>query len=262
MSTFFKSFFKGLYQVIFRPTWTDLVIGTIVIAIMMYLVGGPARGATIEVVPLSGKPFASVITVTGGFGEGDDRAFRAKLASAPQPAIVSFNSPGGLLSVGLDIGERIKERGMPTVVPDLMTCASACAFAWLSGSPRYLGKTGRVGFHGVYEVNREVSRSGNAVLGAYLGRLGMSSSAIIYMTSAPPEQLEWLTKAQAARYSIAFIQDNPAMVSAAKWPDPPSAKPPELSPLHYYLGTGVLAVVNAFQSQQQAIHERDYGPRQ
>jgi hypothetical protein len=107
------------------------------IAVMLLLpVAASADAATIEMVPLKDKPFKAVITVSAKFEFGDQNTFRTKLASAPQPSIVAFNSPGGALAVGIDIGEQIRARKLVTFVPSLMTCASACALAWLAGWPR------------------------------------------------------------------------------------------------------------------------------
>jgi hypothetical protein len=207
----------------------------------------------VTVVPLKGGTYKSVITVTGAFKQGDEKIFSQKLALAEQPAIVSFNSSGGAISVAFSIGEQIRARKLVTFVPEGWTCASACALAWLGGWPRYM--QGKVGFHAAYEPgpNHEVSSTGNALVGAYLAKLGEPMSAIVFVTTAPPESMRWLTKAEGMKVDIGFEDTNPTAMKApapvaaryavpAKWPDVP---PPALAPSE---GTPVVAVSEPCES--------------
>jgi hypothetical protein len=196
-----------------------------IIAVLGFFLGaGSADAATVEVVLLKDKLYKSVITVTGKFELGDQNTFRTKLASAPQPSIVAFNSPGGALAVGIDIGELIKAAKLPTYVPSMMTCASACALAWLAGGPRYM--QGKVGFHAAGDgPKHNVSSVGNALAGAYLNKLGMGYRAIVYMTtpSPAPNTVEWLTRAQGLMVGIYFVADDPTAIKAPAPPAPQAA---------------------------------------
>jgi hypothetical protein len=147
-----------------------------------------------------------IVSVRGTFAEGDDAQFR-KLAATIDRAVVVLDSGGGNLQAGLEIGRAIKLRGFATAVPPSSLCASACALAWLAGSPRLLDATSKLGFHAAYRiVDGKASESGsaNAVVGAYLNQLGMSEKAVIYVTSAPPEGIEWLTSDTADQVGIPF----------------------------------------------------------
>jgi hypothetical protein len=224
--------------------WTTEVVRTVIaggaaggvmrtaIAALLLLLPVAADAATIEVVPLKDKQFRSIITITGKINDGDHRAFRDKLSSAPQPAIVAFNSPGGHLIAGLNIGEQIKAAGLATLVPSMMTCASACALAWLAGSPRYM--QGKVGFHAVFnEKDHEISSVGNAVTGAYLNKLGLQYPAIVFITTAPPSTVEWLTKARAMNVGIVFNGDDPTSAPAVKEAAAPAIKEENWRPLGF-----------------------------
>jgi hypothetical protein len=46
---------------------------------------------------------------------------------------------------------------------------------------------------------------GNAILGSYLTRLGLSYSAIAYATQARPNEMKWLTADDAKRVGIPVI---------------------------------------------------------
>ena len=150
----------------------------------------------------NGRP--DVIFVVGDFNLGDERKF-IHTAIDSENAMVVFQSPGGSSLAGIEIGAAIHLKGFATFVPDGVQCASACALAWLGGRVRYMSNTSQVGFHAAYVENggrAAVSSAGNALVGAYLSQLNLAASAIVYITEAPPEGMQWLSFADAQRYGI------------------------------------------------------------
>src|SRR5260370_23709701 len=119
-----------------------------------------ARAATVDVVSLGpNKP--SLVTVSGTFDLNDKDIFLRKIGSLSR-AIVAFDSDGGSLVAGLQIGEIIRLKNFTTVVLDQTRCASSCALAWLGGTRRFMGSTARIGFHAAYNgETREVTSTGN-----------------------------------------------------------------------------------------------------
>jgi hypothetical protein len=116
------------------------------------------------------------LLIAGPIVSGDAAKFKRTIA-AETPSIVVFDSPGGALVEGLEIGEMISARKMDTLVPEKTMCASACALAWLGGGKRFLDPTARIGFHAAYIRSGEYVREtgvGNALVGAYLANLGLS----------------------------------------------------------------------------------------
>lgn len=96
-------------------------------------------------------------------------------------------------------------RNFTTLVPDGMVCASACAIAWLGGTQRFMGRSSRIGFHAAFLVQDgrpEEKGAANAVLGSYLGQLGMSDRAILYMTQAGPTSMSWLSLDEAKELDV------------------------------------------------------------
>ncbi|WP_042778667.1 hypothetical protein [Sinorhizobium fredii] len=175
----------------------------------------PIRAAEIAREP--GSDGIEIVSVTGTFNDGDDADFR-KLAATIDRAVVVLNSGGGNLHAGLEIGRAIRLRGFATAVPPDALCASACALTWLAGSPRLLDDTSKLGFHAAYRlINGQASEYGaaNALVGAYLNQLGLNDKAVFYITSAPPEGVEWLTANTAATVGISY--------------EPVSVKAPEAS---------------------------------
>ncbi len=147
---------------------------------------------------------ATRVFVTGSFVAGKDKEFIKQIVGLDD-ALVVFSSEGGSIDVGFQIGKAIRLKGFATLVEDGQMCASACALAWLGGQKRYMGATAKVGFHAAYEMRDSGPYErgyGNALVGAYLTNLGFSQPAIVYMTSPPPQGMNWLTFEQAAELGI------------------------------------------------------------
>jgi SPOR domain len=160
-----------------------------------------ANAASIVVLPL-GQNKSSLVVITGTIDLADKDEFLRKIAPL-QSAIVSFSSDGGSLLAGLQIGETIRLKNFSTLVPDQARCASSCALAWLGGTRRFMGSRAQVGFHAAYDgQTHEVTSSGNALMGAYLNKIGLPYSAVIYITSAAPDSISWLSKPDAEKLGI------------------------------------------------------------
>lgn len=162
-----------------------------------------ASAATIELTEGErGEP--NVITFEGEVVTGDELTF-VHLVLEAGDGIVIFDSPGGDLWTGLEIGRAIRLMGFDTLVPSGSSCKSACAIAWLGGENRYMAADGAVGFHAAYvegEAGALETGAGNAVIGAYLYSLGLSFPTINALTSAPPEGMLYLTCDEAKRMGI------------------------------------------------------------
>lgn len=163
----------------------------------------PAASATISIVHRD--PAGTLVGVEGDLNLADGEKF-ATLVRPLGNSIVLFNSRGGSLLAGLRIGQLIRSRGFGTLVPDDDVCASACALAWLGGNYRLLGPKAHLGFHAAYMNDGgagRVSGSGNALVGAYLDRLGLSDDAIYELTDSAPADIHWLDVRGARRLGIA-----------------------------------------------------------
>lgn len=162
----------------------------------------PAHPAEMHVT--TGADGLTYIKVEGDFEIGDDTDF-IKLALPLDKATVSLNSNGGNLSAGLGIGRAIRLKEFFTLVPVNGICASACGLAWLGGVRRYVSDGSSVGFHAAYiEKDGESKETGmgNALAGAYLNQLGLTQSAIAYVTEAAPQSMKWLTEEEAESLGI------------------------------------------------------------
>jgi hypothetical protein len=163
--------------------------------------------ASISLVPLDNDPAHAIVLVVGNLLPGDDIAFRTQVGRLTK-AVVAFNSDGGNLLAGIAIGKTIRLKSFATVVLDGQRCASACATAWLGGSPRFMASGAHVGFHAAYikQAGRANETGvGNALLGSYLTQIGLSESAVIYITQAAPTEMTWLTLRDAEQIGIEVV---------------------------------------------------------
>jgi len=111
-----------------------------------------------------------------------------------------FRGDGGDGGAAIDIGRTIKARGFATAVTD----NSACAIAWLGGIKRFMGAKAQIGFRRLPapKTARE-SLVGNDSNAHYAAEMGLTPSAIAWMTAKEPDELSILTKAEADRLGIA-----------------------------------------------------------
>jgi hypothetical protein len=203
---------------------------SVVAAIGIGLVAGPSEAAEITVnnPDQDGRVFVDIV---GDIEAGDDKTFHKKVGvlSDPEKVVVTLTSDGGQFVTAFLVGDHIRLTGMTTFVPAGKTCASACAFVWLAGRPRTFGGGARIGFHGVYDA-RSGQQLGlpNALLGTYLGYLGFGYDAVIWMVSAQPKAMHWLTAESAKKYGIDYepLSSRHAVPSAPNAPRPEQLPPP------------------------------------
>ena len=86
-----------------------------------------------------------------------------------------------------------------------VVCASACTIV-LGAVPRdriCLTPNASLGFHAAYDRDTgQETGLGNALVGAYLSRIGLPYSAVAYITSASPDSMSWLSLSDAKERGI------------------------------------------------------------
>ncbi|MGV3555416.1 MAG: hypothetical protein ACO1OD_09180 [Croceibacterium sp.] len=175
----------------------------IVALIASLLLTAPATAGTITLEQDDGIDY---IAIEGEIDERDIAHFQ-RLAIGSETAVVILASPGGALSPALEIGKIIRLKGFTTYVPDDIACTSSCALIWLSGQPRLLSPSSRIGFHASYtlEGGRQLeSGLGNALVGRYLTLLNLPEKAVMFATSASPSQIRWLDPSDSRAAGIDF----------------------------------------------------------
>jgi hypothetical protein len=175
---------------------------------------GVGHAADIHLLPASKTSDGFVaIAIDGTIASGDAAKFDAVTAGY-QNGIVFLNSDGGIAIEGMEIGEAIRARsakpiGLITMVLDGNRCASACALVFAGGLLREMQAHALLGAHAVYVtgtdgVSRETGQ-GNALVGAYLTKLGYSYQTVAAMTSAAPDGMTWLNPAEARQIGLGVL---------------------------------------------------------
>ncbi|WP_316978842.1 COG3904 family protein [Shumkonia mesophila] len=104
----------------------------------------PAGAAGLEVVD---RGAGRVILLAGTIQRSDVAAVTALLENPAPVREVRFDSRGGSLEAGIEIGETIRARRLATRVTAGSVCASACVYAFLGGMIRAVDGGGRIGIH-------------------------------------------------------------------------------------------------------------------
>ena len=160
----------------------------------------PAHAAAITVI-------GGGVYLTGKIEANDNIKFFSSTVTAhlPKGTKVYLDSLGGDVGAGLGIANTIRAEHYETVVERGKTCASMCGLIWLAGAQRWWSPDAHIGFHAIYETGtKAISATGNAVVGAYLARLGFSEAAVRYFTQASPDSMTWLTQADAFHIGLAY----------------------------------------------------------
>ena len=165
-------------------------------SIVFAISGARSQAATISVIP---GPDGAIVSVDGQLINDDGDQFREK-TKALGKVVVVLSGPGGSVKAGITIGHVIRLNRFHSVV--LERCASACALAWLGGSPRSVGPGAQIGFHAAFDQSKQVTSAGNALVGAYLTNMRLPYKAVIYITQAAPTSMSWLTFAAAKENGI------------------------------------------------------------
>ena len=174
------------------------------VAALTVAVSSWSEAAEITSSPLKEGTDVALIVISGEISDGDSEKFR-QVALTSKRAVVFLDSNGGSTIEALEIGKLIKIAGFSTYVSSYAPCNSACSLVWVAGSKRFLGEGGKVGFHATYIENngkRMESGVGNAIVGSYLDQLHLSERAIIFATSAAPDEIKYLTLTNSADSEI------------------------------------------------------------
>jgi ATP-dependent protease ClpP protease subunit len=152
---------------------------------------------------------STLIHLQGEIEPGDDDRIIQLLREHPR-SYVSFDSVGGDLMVGLNIGQALSLHRAGTIVESEAKCTSACALAWLGGAKRLMGRASRIGFHAAPRQQSGASPVEKSDVGAladaYLRRLGLTHDAIAFMKRAAPNSMVWLTPYDARWLRIDIIE--------------------------------------------------------
>jgi hypothetical protein len=139
-----------------------------------------------------------------------------------RPDFVFFNSPGGSLAAGLEMGKMIRRFGLNTLVGGKYkaigkalhsqvttvnngVCYSACAYAFLGGVGRRVMESGSFGVHQFYGAQKDSEASAQitmTLLAEYLNAMGVGRELLTVASLTPSKQMGVLTVKQAQELNV------------------------------------------------------------
>lgn len=134
------------------------------------------------------------LELAGGMPFGTTDAVKKLLNAAPAIKIIHLNSQGGRINEAFQLYKMIKERNLSTYTS--ADCVSACSIAFLAGRERYLGESGRLGFHSVSigGLGGEVVKELNDEVRQTLQARGVPNSFIDRALSTSPKDMWYPSK--------------------------------------------------------------------
>jgi hypothetical protein len=133
------------------------------------------------------------LELAGGMPFGTTDAIKKFLDAAPTVQVIHLNSQGGRLGEAYQLYKTIKERNLTTYTS--ADCVSACSFAFLAGRKRYLGESGRLGFHSTsIGESEKVDKEFNDEVRQTLQTHGVPNSFIDRALSTSPKDMWYPSK--------------------------------------------------------------------
>lgn len=166
-----------------------------------------------------------VITLRGDIDAGAALNFRRALQVAPKAGLLSLDSSGGVVQMGLLIADDVYQRKMATYIPREGGCYSACAYIFLAGGARQAD--GKLGVH-------QISSDTNDLVGAQvsisdiidqLNRFGTPVEVLTAMFKTPPKDMYVFTSEEVTKFKINRIAATAIETTAEVHKATPEAPP-------------------------------------
>lgn len=175
---------------------------------------------------------ASYMIVGGQFESSDKIADFFSAVHSGNPKAIFFDSPGGNVAKAIELGRAIRLLGLPTMQIRSSECASACALAFLGGSPRF-AEPGSIGVHkssfadttGMsVETAVSVVQQMTAEVIAYMTEMGVDPALLQLALQYDSSDIRYLSGSEMLRYRVATNFD------ANGKPEVPAPSVPAVSP--------------------------------
>jgi hypothetical protein len=133
---------------------------------------------------------------------------------------IVFDSPGGIIGGGLELGLVIADYHMTTGVAHGGVCASACVMAWAAGALKSAASDSKVGVHMAAESPQgEVAIDGTMLNIEWLQKTGAPKSVLVGAMSTKPDTIYWLSQDELADWGVKIVQSLAAKPTSSKCSD-------------------------------------------
>jgi hypothetical protein len=163
---------------------------------------------------------AQSIYIDGEISNDDAQRLEAEILARGIPiySTVYFNSPGGSLFGGMELGRVIRKYGFNTSVGKLSAsgnsnddgafCYSACTLAFLGGQFRYFSDNASYGVHRFYsdqpaEEAEAMAQVASAAIITYLAEMGVKADLFVEMTKVGSDTIKTLPLREMLRLGVA-----------------------------------------------------------
>lgn len=154
-----------------------------------------------------------MVLLNGMIAPGDaDRFSRWINALTTEPSGFLLNSPGGSVTDALQIGRKLRDKGLSVTVPKNAICLSACPYVLAGGVDRIVSRTSTVGVHQHYFGENTylpafllVSdiQSGQAEVMTYLSDMGIDPLLMAKALETPPDDIYILVEGEMTGFRLA-----------------------------------------------------------
>ncbi|WP_261526400.1 hypothetical protein [Burkholderia multivorans] len=193
---------------------------TIALAALAFCSSAIAEELQITVAPYSNAEkiieAPTRVLISGEIDADSPRRLKIVLEKIRNPWItVFFNSPGGNLLAGLEIGRLLRRQNATTYVgtytnnftPGPGSCFSACALAFLGGIYRFIPESSKYGVHraSLPSPSRDDFSNGQliaAAVGSYIRGMGVDPALVELTMSAGPSGIYMLSRAELEQLKV------------------------------------------------------------
>jgi hypothetical protein len=161
-----------------------------------------------------------VITLNGEIDVNAGLNFRRALQAAPGAKLITLNSLGGNVQMGLLIADDIHQRKLATYIPSDSKCFSACAFVFLAGAERKVD--GALGVHQISSGSSDLVGAQLAIsdIIEVLNRFGTPMDVMHVMFKTPPDDMHVFSQDEIGRYGLNRTASQRSEESAASREEP------------------------------------------
>lgn len=143
-----------------------------------------------------------IIALNGEIDVNSGLAFRRSLKAAPNAKLVTLNSPGGNVQMGLLIADDIHQRKLATYISKESKCFSACSFVFLAGNERKVD--GALGVHQISSDSPDLVGAQLAIsdIIEVLNRFGTPMEVMHIMFKTPPDAMHVFSQEEVEQYKL------------------------------------------------------------
>jgi hypothetical protein len=136
---------------------------------------------------------ATEVEIAGGLSFGTANSLKTILDATPTIRLVQLNNTGGWIDEGSKLAALVEQRKLATYTA--RECDSACLLAFLAGTDRYLGSSGKLGFHEASLAGQggEAAKDGTQTFRDALEAKDVPEGFITKALSTPPASMWYPT---------------------------------------------------------------------